>query len=352
LEQLAGVDAVVLDKTGTLTLGSPEVIGTIAYGHHSEDTILSFAAASEERLTHPVAQAIVRAAKLNNLPIPDRTSSDYTIGLGIEATVDGSVIHVGCSRYMIEKGINVPHLVVADLQELDDQAISPVCVAANGEIIGLITYADPIRPEAGEVVRALETLGIKEIVMLTGDSKGVAHRVAETVGISRYLPEALPGQKVSVVKSLQERGHRVAVIGDGINDSPALANADVGIAVEGGTDIAQETAQVVLLNGGLWKIPLAIEISREAMALIHQNWSIISVPNTVALGLVFTGLIGPGAATLLSNGSAILATGNALRPLLANGAANGYKRATIARSTRSSATDRIRTSPIPLPLSV
>jgi Cu2+-exporting ATPase len=241
--------------------------------------------------------------------------------------------------------------VIANLQELDEQAVSPVCVAANGEIIGLITYADPIRSEAADVIRELKTLGMKEIVMLTGDHRGVAQRVAETVGISRYLSEALPGQKVSVVKSLQEQGHRVAVIGDGINDSPALANADVGIAVEGGADVAQESAQVVLLKGGLWKIPLAIEISREAVELIRQNWSIISVPNTLALGLAFTGLIGPGAATLLSNGSAILATGNALRPLLASSSTtNGYKSATTARSNNNSAIDRTRISPTLAPL--
>jgi Cu2+-exporting ATPase len=217
----------------------------------------------------------------------------------------------------------------------------------DGEIIGLIVYADPICPEAPEVIRELKALGIKDIVMLTGDHGGVARRVAETVGISRYVSEVMPEQKVSVVKTLQEQGHRVAVIGDGINDSPALANADVGIAVAGGADVAQETAQVVLLNGGLWKVPLAIEISREAMELIRQNWSIISVPNTLALGLAFVGLIGPGAATLLSNGSAILATGNALRPLLNGNGVNGYKSATMARSTSNSAMDRTRTSPIP-----
>jgi len=348
LEQLAEVDAVVLDKTGTLTVGSPEVISVIPYGGYSEDRVLSLAAASEQRLTHPVAQAIVRAAVAKQLAIPARASSDYTIGLGVESAVNGCVVHVGCSRYLTQKGVNLSDQVSADLQRFDDQAVSPVCIAMDGEIIGLIGYADPICPEAPEVIQELKRMGIKEIVMLTGDRGGVAQRVAETVGISKYVSEVMPDQKVSVVKSLQEQGRRVAVIGDGINDSPALANADVGIAVEGGADVAQETAQVVLLHGGLWKLPLAMEISREAMALIRQNWSIISVPNTLALGLAFVGLIGPGAATLLSNGSAILATGNALRPLLNGKGVNGYRSATMARSNSNSATDRTRTSPIPV----
>jgi heavy metal translocating P-type ATPase len=349
LEQLAGVDAVVLDKTGTLTFGTPEVVHVTLYGCHSEDKVLSLAAASEQRLTHPVAQAIVQEAVRRNLPIPARTSSEYSIGLGVESVINGDVIHVGCSRYMMQKGIELSDQVMKDLKELDEQAISSVCVAVDGEINGLIAYADPLRPEAADVIQELRDLGVKEIVMLTGDHGGVARRVAEAIGISEYVSEALPADKVSVVKRLQQQGRRVAVIGDGINDSPALANADVGIAVEGGTEVARETAQVVLLNGGLWKLPLAIQLGRDAMKLIRQNWSIISVPNTVALALAIAGLIGPGASTLLSNGSSILATANALRPLLnggaIRGAINGYRSATIARSTSSSAIERTRMLP-------
>jgi cation-transporting P-type ATPase C len=153
--------------------------------------------------------------------------------------------------------------------------------------------------------------------MLTGDHSRVAARVAEKVGISNLVADALPRDKVAYVKDLQQRGFRVAVVGDGINDSPALAHADVGIAVSGGADVAEATAHIVLLNGGLWKVPLALDISRQALDLIEQNWKIISVPNTVALGLAVFGAIGAGAATLLSNGSALLATANALRPLMA-----------------------------------
>ncbi|MCA9453439.1 MAG: HAD-IC family P-type ATPase, partial [Nitrospira sp.] len=144
---------------------------------------------------------------------------------------------------------------------------------------------------------------------------------AMDLGIDRYIAEVFPGHKADVVKDLQRQGYKVAVVGDGINDSPALAFADVGIAVEGGTQVAQDTAHVTLLHGGLWKIPAAIDISREAISLIHQNWKIISIPNTIALGLACIGILGPIGATLLSNGSAIIATLNGLRPIMGKPAA-------------------------------
>lgn len=316
LERLAEVDAVVFDKTGTLTTGSPEVIRVHSYDRWTADEVLGLAAASERRLTHPVAQAIVRAASAQQLCIPERATSEYVIGLGVQAQVNGWTVHVGCRRFMARHRIGLPREVEADLREWERHALSPTCVAVNGSIAGLLVCADPLRSDAGEVVRRLRHLGVKDCVMVTGDHQDVARHVAEKVGIADYVAEALPGQKVSVVKSLQKKGRTVAVVGDGINDSPALAHADVGIAVEGGADIARETAQVVLINGGLWKVPVAIEIGREATGLIRQNWSIISYPNTLALGLTVIGLLGPGAATLLSNGSAILATANALRPLL------------------------------------
>ena len=152
--------------------------------------------------------------------------------------------------------------------------------------------------------------------MLTGDHEKVAKRVAKDLGIDRYIAEVFPAHKADVVKDLQRHGYKVAVVGDGINDSPALAYADVGIAVEGGTQVAQDTAHVTLLHGGLWKIPMAIDICRESVRLIHQNWKIISIPNTIALGLACIGLLGPIGATLLSNGSAIIATLNGLRPIM------------------------------------
>lgn len=319
LEQLAQVDAVVLDKTGTLTTGRPEVIEVRAYGTISRDKVLGLAAAAEQRLNHPVAQAIVRAATGAKLTIPSRRSSDYAIGLGVASRVNGYVVHVGCARYMEQLGIVLSEEAREDLTAFGRQAISPVCVAVDNALAGMIGYADQIRPEAAEVIRQLKKLGIKEIVMQTGDHRDVAHHVAKQLGITHYEAEVMPERKVEAVKALQQRGYRVAFIGDGINDSPALAHADVGIAMHGGADVAQDTAHVVLLNGDLKMIPAAFQLAREAVDLIQENWNIIAVPNTIALTLACCGLLGPGAATLLSNGSAIVATGNSLRPLWGNG---------------------------------
>jgi heavy metal translocating P-type ATPase len=341
LERLAQVNAVVFDKTGTLTTGQPELLKVVPYDGHTEEGVLTLAAASEQRLTHPVAQAIVRAAGQRGVVIPPRTAFEYHIGLGVEAEVTGKRVLTGCKRFMAMKAVEIPISVHHDLSRIEQGGYSPVCVAEGDRVVGLLAYSDPPREEAGEVVNALRGMGIKEIVMLTGDNPVVAQRVADTLGIEHYLADVLPGDKASAVKSLQQRGYTVAVIGDGINDSPALAHADVGIAVHGGTDVAQETAHVVLLRGGLWKVPLGIQIAREAMDLIRQNWSLISVPNTVALGLACFGILGPAATTLLSNGSAVLATGNALRPLL-NGAiksSQGQRKARNARSRAISATE-------------
>jgi heavy metal translocating P-type ATPase len=317
LEQLAQTDAIVFDKTGTLTLGSPEIIDIIAYSENGlyADRILALAAAAQQRLTHPIARAIVQMATARGLRIPERDDSEYLIGLGVEAPVDGSVIHVGSQRFMTLKGISLGR-AVADLRRIDEAAAAPIFVAIDGELRGLLVLADPLRAEAGAVIRALRARGIQDIVMLTGDHATVAKQVAEALGITRYIAEALPDHKAGLVRTLQAEGRTVAVVGDGINDSPALAQADVGIAVLGGAEVAQETAHVALLEGNLWKIPQAIDIARESIHLIEQNWQLIFYPNTAAIALSLLGLIGPVGATLISNGSGVLATGNGLRPLL------------------------------------
>jgi cation-transporting P-type ATPase C len=316
MEQLSGIDAIVFDKTGTLTTGSLQVTDIYTYNGITRTDVLGLAAACEQRLTHPVAKAIVLAAESRGIAVPERSDSHYTVGLGVEARVDGHLVHVGCDRFMTAKHVAVPVHVERHLNELGHEAMSPVCVAVDGELMGTLAYADPVRQESADVIQHLRERGIRHVAMLTGDYAPVAARVAAAVGISDFIADALPGDKVAYVLELQRKGFRVAVVGDGINDSPALAHADVGIAVSGGADVAEATAQVVLLNGGLWKVPLALDISRDALDLIQQNWKIISVPNTVALGLAVFGAIGAGAATLLSNGSAILATANALRPLM------------------------------------
>jgi heavy metal translocating P-type ATPase len=317
LEQLAAVDAVVFDKTGTLTQGAPEVIDMVRYSQpgFTADEILALAAAAQQRFTHPVAEAILRMAREREIEIPERDGSDYLIGQGVEAWVDGRMVLVGNERLMHLKRVSIRQ-ATEDMRRVDEAALTPIFVAVDGRLCALLVLADPLKPEAADVIHALRGRGIKEVVMLTGDHPAVARKIAEAAGIERYIAEVLPDQKAGLVQMLQMEGRTVAVVGDGINDSPALAQADVGIAVRGGTDVAHETAHVALLEGNLWKIPHAIDLARESMQLIQQNWDLIFYPNTAAAVLSLSGMIGSVGATLISNGSAVVAAVNALRPLL------------------------------------
>jgi Cu2+-exporting ATPase len=202
-----------------------------------------------------------------------------------------------------------------DLVRTNGQAITRLFVARDGRLIGVFLASNPLRPEAPQVLQRLKELGISDVIMLTGDHEAVAQHIAVQMGIRRYVAGVLPDQKLDCVKSLQAAGHTVAVVGDGINDSPALAQADGGIAVRGGSDVAKETAGTTLLEGDLWKIPEAIEIARQSVQLIEQNWRLIAYPNSMAIALSLLGLIGPIGATVISNGSAVAATLNGLRPL-------------------------------------
>ena len=317
LERLAEVDVVIFDKTGTLTLGAPEVVAVVPHGgRFAPEEILALAAAAEDRLTHPVALAIVAEALRRGIAIPPRLDSEYTIGMGVRATVGGSVVLVGSRRFLEASGVAAED-GPQRLADGQDPTTSRLFVAVDGEPVGRLVYRDALRPEAAGVVRALRERGIEQILMVTGDNAAVAEAVAARVGITRVVARALPEQKVEIVESLQRRGRTVAVIGDGINDSPGLTRADVGIAVHGGSDVARETADVALLEESLWKIPRAIDLARQAMRLIRQNWAVNFYPNCTAVALTLLGLSGPITTTLIHNGSALASTLNALRPLLA-----------------------------------
>lgn len=316
LERLAEIDAIVFDKTGTLTAGRPEVADITPYnGIGDGDAVLSLAAAAEQRLNHPVSEAVVRAARSKGLHIPERQSSDYAIGMGVEACVGRARVLVGSRQFMLRHEIDLPDDVERERVRIEESAMSPLFVACDAEIAGTLGLADPIRPESADAIEALRSRGVKRFVMLTGDRPAAARRVADQLGLSDVVAEAFPEDKVKAVEALKREGYTVAVIGDGINDSPALARADVGIAVKGGTDVARETAHVILLQDSLQKVPLAIDVARASTDLIRQNWRIISTPNTAALALCLIGAIGPIGATIISNGCAVVAAGNALRPL-------------------------------------
>jgi len=317
MERLAGVDTVIFDKTGTLTHGSPAVVDVISYqnsitGRH----LIGLAAAAETRLNHPVAEALrAKAAELGaNIPYCEETK--YRIGLGVEGPVNGYYLHVGNERFMRQSDINV-RAAETDRSALDQQGHSCIYVAVDGALVGLVPYSDKIRQESRAVIERLHALGIRNSVMLTGDNAVVARAVGARLGLSRQFADMLPADKAEVIQRFQRNGNVVAMVGDGINDSPALSFADVGIAMRHGAEVARESADVVLMEDSLWKLVKAIEISRGAVSLIKQNYAIVAGLNTLALALALPGgLISPSVTALISNGSAIISSLNGIRPIL------------------------------------
>ena len=318
MEKLASVDTLVFDKTGTLTHGAPEVKGVISYDERSfpEREILALAAAAEARLKHPVSRALVAKAEAEGIQIPERNDSHFEIGLGVEARINGYYVHIGNERFFSKNNIST-ETALRNSSEAARKGWSTLLFAVDGVLKGLIPYADQIRRESRAVVQTLRNLGIKDVIMITGDNECTAQAVSGQLGISRCYAETLPAYKAELVRNLQNKGRVVGMVGDGINDSPALAHADIGIAMKHGADVARETADVVLMEDSLWKLVAAVEVSRNAMRTVRQNYALIASLNTFALLLAIPpGLITPNISALISNGSAILASLNAIRPML------------------------------------
>jgi Cu2+-exporting ATPase len=237
--------------------------------------------------------------------------------MGVKASIDNVEVIVGSRRMMESENIDISESRAVEAQALA-VGESIAYVAIEHQLAGLIRYSDQLRPETALAMQQLKRLGIKKLVMATGDGEGAAHRIAETCGITEVIARAFPEQKADLVKKLKAEGFTVAVIGDGINDSPALAHADVAISLHGGTEAARHSANVVLTDDDLLRLPEAIKIARGAMGLVKQNLSLAVVPNSAGLALAAFGLVGPAGATLLNNGSAIAAALNSLRPLYVN----------------------------------
>ncbi len=317
MERLAEADTVVFDKTGTLSYGSPAVIDVISYSKDlTSGRILGLAAAAETHLQHPVAEALRSKARDLRVDVPHCDETLYKIGLGVEGDVDGHYVHVGNQRFMRESNIRLDPSA-GDRLSLDERGYSCLYVAVDGVLAGLVPYADKIRPESKQVIEALHKLGIKNTIMLTGDNAVVARAVCKRIGLTQHFADMMPADKASVIQDLQREGKIVAMVGDGINDSPALSFADIGIAMKHGAEVAHESADIVLMEDSLWKLVRAIEISRGAVSLIKQNYGIVGGLNTAALALALPGgLVTPEVTALISNGSAIIASLNGARPLL------------------------------------
>ena len=318
LQTLKDATAVAIDKTGTLTTGRPSVVAFETAPGVQEDEILGFVAAVESQSEHPIARAIINAADARGLVPPAADTFTSTTGQGVAGTVAGCAIQVGTDRFMQASGIDTAAYTDA-AERLAREGKTPVYVAVDGHFAALIGIADTVRPGASTAVARLQALG-KEVVMVTGDNRATAEAIAGELGINNVVAEVLPGNKVEAVTRLRERHQRVAFIGDGINDAPALAEADVGIAIGTGTDIAIEAADVVMMSGNPAGITTAFEISARTMANIRQNlgwafgYNVLLIPVAAGLlypvnGLLLSPMLAAGAMAL----SSIAVLSNALR---------------------------------------
>lgn len=317
MEKLAHVDTVVFDKTGTLSHGTPHVVNILSFNPHvTSNQLLALAVAAETRLRHPVAEALREKVRELGVEVPACDETLYKIGLGVEGMVDGYYMHVGSERFMRQSDIGIEH-IEKERSAIDLRGCSSLYVALDGKLAGIIAYEDRIRPESRPVIERLHGMGIRDTIMLTGDNAVVAAAVGKRLGLTRQIANMMPSDKAGIVQDLQREGRIVAMVGDGINDAPALSYADVGIAMKHGADITHESADVVLMEDSLWKLIKAVEISRSAVSLIKQNYGIVAAINTLALGLALpAGLVSPNLIALISNGSAIVASLNGMRPML------------------------------------
>ena len=317
LETLSRMDTIVLDKTGTLTRGQPELTDFILV-EGREDEVLAWVAAVETESEHPIGEAIVKGARDRGLTLPAISEFQAEPGYGIQAQVAGRRINVGADRYMRRLGIDLAS-VADDAVSLAEKAKSPLYVAVDGRLAALIAVADPLKNGSVEAIAALKSSGLS-VAMLTGDNRATAEAIARQAGIERVLAEVLPDQKASEVKRLQEEGARVAFVGDGINDAPALAQADVGIAIGTGTDIAIEAGDVVLMRGDLRGIVDAAALSQRTRKTILGNfvwaygYNLALIPVAAGVLFPFTGyLLNPMLAAGAMSLSSVFVVTNSLR---------------------------------------
>ncbi|WP_019413830.1 heavy metal translocating P-type ATPase [Paenisporosarcina sp. TG20] len=314
LEKAGAINAIAFDKTGTLTEGKPKVSEIVSL-KGNKDELVSIARTIEEHSIHPIAKAITAYASERNISVKIGESFKAIVGKGAQATIDGVDYFAGNPKLFHE--MNVPLTVLEGrIETLQKDGNTLIVVGTRTEVFGLIAVADAIRDITVQAIQDLKHIGIEEIVMLTGDNKGTAEKIAAQTGVDRYFAELLPEDKVAAVKKLQQEGKRVAMVGDGINDAPALATADLGIAMGGaGTDTAMETADIVLMADNLEKLPHTINLSRNAIKIIKQNVWFSLLTKAVALVLIFPGLLTLWMAVLADTGAALLVILNSMRLL-------------------------------------
>jgi Cu+-exporting ATPase len=283
LETTHKIQTIVFDKTGTITEGRPEVTDVLTTNIIDRNRLLQIAASAEKGSEHPLGEAIVRGAKKQKLDIIKIDRFEAIPGHGIEVSLEGKTIHLGNRKLMLEKHVNLTTLE-ADSDRLASEGKTPMYIAIDNKLAGIIAVADVVKESSAKAIKKLHDMGI-EVAMITGDNRRTAEAIAKQVGIDRVLSEVLPQDKVNEVKKLQNEGKKVAMVGDGINDAPALAQADIGIAIGSGTDVAMESADIILMRSDLMDVPTAIQLSKITIRNIKQNLFWAFAYNTAGIPL-------------------------------------------------------------------
>ena len=313
IQTMKDVHTIVFDKTGTITKGQPEVTDVIAKNDVTETDLLRAAASVEAGSEHPLGEAIVRKAKNDDIDFAEITDFNSVTGKGVRATIDEKEVLVGSRRLLTEAGIEVDSLE-EEMQQLENKAKTAMLVAIDKQVAGIIAVADPLKEDSKAAINELRELGL-ETVMITGDNQRTAKAIAEEVGIDHVVAEVLPDGKVDEIKDLQEKFGTIAMVGDGINDAPALTQAQVGIAIGTGTDIAIESADVTLVRGDLSSVISAVKLSRATFKKIKQNLFWAFIYNTIAIPVAILGLLHPAIAeaAMATSSVSVVTNANLLR---------------------------------------
>jgi len=288
LELLSQVDTIIFDKTGTLTEEQPHIGAIHCCSSYSENDILTYAAAAECKQNHPLAQAILQEAEKRQLTLPSIDDSEYKIGYGLIVVVAGHTIHVGSERFMVTVGMSIPISLKQQQQLCHEEGYTLVMVAIDNQVSGAIELLPTVRPEAKAIISRLkQRKNIKATYIISGDHEIPTRTLARDIGVDHYFAETLPENKATIIKQLQKKGHFICYIGDGINDSIALKQSQVSISLRGASTIATDTAQIVLMDGGLKHLNALFDLANDFNANMNTTFTVMLIPAVISVGGVF-----------------------------------------------------------------